>query len=125
MSRTQFAYRNFYANYSKIENGDICIPMSLKSKMYNCNMQSIASGLDCKSGSNVASEQLSEPHFRSISFVAYFHVRSLSKSYATWYTQTYLTACQNIVIPPVPAIANFSPKYFILSKVYIDEGGVK
>ena len=28
-------------------------------------------------------------------------------------------------IPPVPDIANFSMKYFILSKVYSDEGGIK
>ena len=30
-----------------------------------------------------------------------------------------------IAIPPLPEIANFSTKYFILSKVYSDEGGIK
>ena len=29
------------------------------------------------------------------------------------------------LIPPFPVIANFSMKYFILSKVYTDKGGIK
>ena len=28
------------------------------------------------------------------------------------------------IIPPLPDIAKFSMKYFILSKVYTDEGGI-
>ena len=29
------------------------------------------------------------------------------------------------IVPPLPATANFSTKYFLLSKVYTDEGGIK
>ena len=29
------------------------------------------------------------------------------------------------IIPPLLEIANFSTKYFILSKVYTDKGGIK
>ena len=32
---------------------------------------------------------------------------------------------QICLTPPLPEIANFNPKYFILSKVYTDEGGMK
>ena len=32
---------------------------------------------------------------------------------------------KKILIAPLSEIANFSTKYFILSKVYIDEGGIK
>ena len=32
---------------------------------------------------------------------------------------------QNYLTPPQPENANFNPKYFILSKVYTDEAGMK
>ena len=41
----------------------------------------------------------------------------------------YVSNAQNLfitsLIPSLPEIVNFSTKYFILSKVYTDEGGIR
>ena len=42
-----------------------------------------------------------------------------------WSLEDKTTSTDSESLPPLPDIRNFTTKYFILSKVYIDEGGMK
>ena len=42
-----------------------------------------------------------------------------------WIKERFIVLFSFSLIPPLPDITNFSKKYFILSKVHIDESGIK